>query len=262
MVHGHCARSHRAWNKYVPILLRTLATIPIKGPVPLNVTKQVINGVTPTDSFERGNPVMLIRAVNHLQAMGKEKAIAELQEFLTIAMQSSYVKRDPADIDTSDRLSVLPIFDLLFDPAAFLIMDDGAHYEGTERIPLEDHWRHSRLGGRLVAVQDDFPFYRTTLFAGSPGDPKWNLDQASRYGKIRPRFLHPADNPLTAADKLGSDDGSEIRDQACRAIASLVRVPMDESKLDDAAWQQLKEAAAKRRIRWDVVKQEYVTDGP
>jgi hypothetical protein len=90
--------------------------IEVPGPRPISPILQAINGAPSVDG-ERFNPVMLVRAVNRLHALGKEKAIKEMREYLKIAGDWDRAERDPANIDTSDYQCLFLIIRLLFRPA-------------------------------------------------------------------------------------------------------------------------------------------------
>jgi hypothetical protein len=217
-----------------PLKADASETIQIKERVHLNATMQAINGA-PSVTPWGWNPVMLVRAVNHLQSLGKQKAIAELREFLKIARDSFRANRDPADIDTSDEQCVFLIVRLLFElevtsgtlPDLYI----GAMWLRPEKTD-SSFWPLYPL-----ALQDDVPFLLIdgVLLSGYPQHPSSHVDWAEKHGKLRAQPLRPADDPIAAVDKLiaqpqtgrlcGSDSFKiMLRYEAWQAIAHLVRV--------------------------------------
>lgn len=228
---------------------------------------QAINGAPSVSPSYDWNPVMLVRAVNHLHSLGKTKAIAELREFMKIA-GDGWTKRDPGDIETADYQCVFPIVRLLFEPQ-----------NASESVP----WM--RIGAMLpmprgedqslwplfpLAIQDDLPFIliNGVTLGGYPQHPYVHVDWAEKNGRLRAKPLRPADDPIASVERLArlpqtrrlfNDDWhyALLRRQAWEAIAHLVRVPVNDS---DSAWEVHKKAAAKLKIRWDVDKQNYVAE--
>jgi hypothetical protein len=265
-----------SWTNSSPILPQTVTRISIAGPQPLSATMQAINGA-PSATANRFDPVMLVRAVNHLHALGKDKAIAELYEFLKIARYNPHVERDPANIDTSHYECVFLIVRLLFEPA-----------EAGDRLPPMHAFapppdKDEALWPLFpLALQDDIPFIvgEPMMLQGSPELPSPHVAWAARRGKLRARPLRPADDPLRAVDKLMAlpqtarlnawpndfSDRGDLRRQGWKTIAHLARRPAGSQdfwhfhgKYDaNADWAVHKRIAAKLKIRWDDKLQKYV----
>jgi hypothetical protein len=264
-----------SWKNSTPVLPQTVTTIELAGAKPISPTLQTINGAP---SVREGdfNPTMLVRAVNHLHALGKERAIAELRNYLEIARQSSHVTRDPADIDTSNHQCVLLIVRLLFEPAdpadklpgLFIgAMSPSPPPEGKEQWPLFP-----------LYVQEDIPFLliRGTWGTGTPRHPSRTVDWAEKFGKLREKPLRPGDDPLSAADKLLATpqaqrlfqreaDTELLRRQVWRMVRNLSGKPLDtktfrpfpEYELHQD-WETYEWIANK--IRWNVDQQNYVVE--
>jgi hypothetical protein len=229
------------WDNSTVILPRSTGVVPIPGPRVLSKTLQAINGA-PLPEPEDYDPAMLIRAVNHLHALGKERAIAEMREFLKVATPRFWeinecdpADRDPANIDTSDSQCILLIAPLLFEPA-----EPGVHMPDIVPIVVKDDvpflttGRRPRgggvgggSGGSFAGVVGGFgglwggsvtgvPWTSQQVggFAGGSGfggGGGWGgnapsgtsqLDWAARHGKLRAKPLRPTGNPLDAAATL------------------------------------------------------------
>ena len=258
------------WRNSVPVLPQSVAMIEVAGPRPISPILQAINGAPSVDG-EKFNPVMLVRAVNRLHALGKEKAIKEMREYLKIAGDWYSAERNPADIDTSDHQCLFLIIRLLFRPA-----------DPTEKRP------HMWIGqlvpsppiGDLawplfpLEVQDDVPFLVTSGadLIGRPEHPKSHVDWAEKYGQLRTRPLHPGDNPLLSVDELLARPKAKhllgnwrytdmVRRQAWRAIAHLVDpkdLPKQSERCATIPWTEYKAIAAKLKISWSEQEQNYV----
>jgi hypothetical protein len=63
-----------SFSNTVPVFAQTVATLPIAGPKALSRTLQLINGV-PSLSSDYFDPAALVRAVNHLRGLGKDKGL-------------------------------------------------------------------------------------------------------------------------------------------------------------------------------------------
>jgi hypothetical protein len=247
-----------------------VARIKLTGPDRLSPILQAINGA-PSVNGQRFDPAMLVRAVNRLHALGKEKAIQEMRKYLEIAGDWSFADRDPADIDTSDHECLFLIIRLLFQPA------DPMEKPPPIRIgsfapcpPVGD------LSWPLFPLElaDDVPFLVTqgAFLAGSPEPPQSHVDWADKHGKLRTKPLRPSDNPLLAADELLAmprakrmlGDGyftDMVRRQAWRAIAHLVDqkyLPKSSKPYGAIPWSEYKAIAAKLKICWSEQEQKYV----
>jgi hypothetical protein len=265
------------WKNSVPVLPQSVSTFTIPGAQALSATMQAINGA-PSVRENHFNPVMLVRAVNHLRALGKDKAIAELRKFLKIARWSiSNAERDPVNIDTSDKQCVFLIVRLLFEPAK--------PGETLPRMRIGAMFPHPPdLDKALwplfpLVVQDDIPFIliEGVNLDGLAEGPSAHVDWAEKHCKLRARPLHPSNDPLGAVDNLMalpqtarltagfSGDRGVLRRQGWRMIKDLTQQP--EGRFDflpypgydaNTDWAQRKKIAAKLKIAWDDERQAYV----
>lgn len=261
------------WKNTDPVLSQSVATITIAGPQPLSPTMEAINGA-PSVCAHNFNPVMLIRAVNHLHALGKDKALAELREFLKIARDSHNAERDAKNIDTSDHQCVFLIVRLLFEPAepgeSLPRMMIGA------MIPSPEEQDQALWPLFPLVVKDDIPFMliEGVNLAGHAEPPHRHVAWAEKHGKLRARPLRPGDDPLAAVDKLmalpqtgrlfGEKDRGVLRRQGWQMIDHLAQKPngardfLPQRGYDAKAdWEEHKRAAAGLKIQWDEKRQTY-----
>jgi hypothetical protein len=239
-------------SKFLP---QSVRMVDIPGPQPLSPTLQYINAC-PTPLGRSHDPVPVIRAVNHLHLLGKEKTIASLREFLRLAYGPDFERsrNDVANIDTSNQWCLETLLPPLF--------------------PNLDYSKR----GESILVWQGIPFHTYVYggYSGSVGRMDPCLDEAEREGKLLEQPLRPADNPLEAADSLYAKIGPErppsngfngflqlhLRAQAWRAVRHLNlqdwKPPTFYDRDIDVSWQRLKDEVVKRKIRWDKQKQEYV----
>jgi hypothetical protein len=165
---------------------------------------QIINGAPSYDPNDF-NPAKLVRAVNHLMPMGKEKAIRELREFLKIARDSvnETIRRDE-NIDTSDRTCVFLIVRLLFESAE--PTEKPPDIMTTPFTPIPDDKDKKYWPLYPVQLQDDVPFFLVYGggMTGLPDQPERHVDWAEKNGRIRSKLLRPIDNPMLAAARLAA----------------------------------------------------------
>lgn len=279
------------WDLSLPVHAGTIGQLSMFGPEPLTPTMQIINSA-PSISSASFDPVALVRAVNHLQAMGKDKAIAALKEFLEvtegISPRSYSVEPIPEDIDTADPECVFLIVRVLFEPARAgqklpeVLTGGGSPWPDEKDMEL---WPLHPL-----ELRDDLPFMVVTTLgniAGLPQRPWEHIEWAEKFGKLRGAPLRPADNPLAIADALCSlakmrrlGFGEEIRHQALnisvRQSGRATRLSIlsgFESRqngrsepqhrflrptLTDEDWRKLSTVIGAKGLRWDAGQQEYV----
>jgi hypothetical protein len=239
------------WRNVVPILPQTVQMVEVSGPKPLSRALQLINAC-PTPIGWDYDPIALVRAANHLRALGKPKAIAALHEFLALAYDTGYDRDriDPENIDTSNQWCLASLIPLVFDSVG--------------------------LSKRIVVWQG-IPFH-TVVIRGTSGWPPSTrplVAAAAKRGKLIRKPLRPADNPLEAADTLSVKKGKpkdreqrgswtelrqHLRSQAWRAVRPLVDPERKQSPdlMSKAAWEKLKAKVAHLKIRWNQMSQEYV----
>lgn len=248
----------------------TLLTLP-EAPK-LDATLQLINAASPWPN-RRTPPAALIKAVNALQALGKQPALDALRRYIEIAPEGLFHSGrpafDPANIDQGDYNVAFWIIRLLFEPAQ----------SGTRiRQPLLGAAVPSPGKGdeRLwplfpMELVDDVPFMiaHGWNLGGVPEHPSSHIEWAERYGVVRDMPLRPADDPLAVADRLLSLPKSQrlklrddpIRTQAWQLVADLFPTitpdPKNFDEIGPQQWTELRRLAAQRRLYWDEKRQAY-----
>jgi hypothetical protein len=211
---------------------------------------------SPNWSSNEGDPIALIRAVNALQALGKDEAIEVLRQFAA---------QYPTPACKSPIMFITP---LLFDHAdpedRFIWDDDDDEYKAFYSNTYYSHCS--------IKVEQDIPFrYSHPTYAwGSLPDPNLlrAIDWAEKRGRLRSNPLRPPDNPLDAAESffkrnptlVGEFNKQHVRAQASRAVAPLlVKEDFGEELTleNDEDWSVLKEEVAKLHMRWSESRQTY-----
>jgi len=99
------------WRLNDPLLPQSLATVKIPGSVRLHETDQALAAVGEV-AGAHFNPAVLVRAVNRLHALGKERALEELSGYLDLCempfMNAEEPFREDADIDRLRNYSFGP----------------------------------------------------------------------------------------------------------------------------------------------------------
>lgn len=268
------------WNATQPPLAGSVAMVPIPGPPRLSPTLERINSASTWEN-DPSRTAELVRAVNVLRTLGKQKALAALREYLESAAESDQLELDPANIETGDRNGVFWIVRLLFEPAragaripepmlgAPSPSPDAADRELWPLFPIE--------------LADDIPFMLVEgwTLAGRPEDPSSHLVWAERYGVLRAQPLRPADNPMRVAERLASlpkthrlamfptdarRTGDNLKRQAWRMVAGLLpAIELDNDQLGEFTsdeWRRLRKASRDRNLHWDETQQAFAVDAP
>ncbi|MFO1021073.1 MAG: hypothetical protein U0903_10300 [Planctomycetales bacterium] len=248
------------WENTDGALPQSVTMLTIPGPPPISETMQIIN-------VADVNAATLIRAVNHLQAMGKEKALQELRAFLKIARDSGESHRITENIDTSSRSSVLSILPILFDNPEW-------------RTTFDPPWEDSKFWPLYpYHIQNDIPF----VFAGGfetgplPDREELRVSQAETDGKFLMKPLRPLDNPLVAAERFLALPqtqrlknfqydyfADDIYQQAWRMIEgaemtdSIRKKISDASSIDIPDWNARTQLLQKFKIHWSEKEQKYI----
>lgn len=214
---------------------------------------------------ERYNPREVIRSVNALQPLGKEKALAAIAEFLRVIAPYE----PPAD---GIFLVLRTLFDVPTPPGYMPLMNVGALVPPPPDNPAV-------LPRFPIAIEGDIPFLLVTGFnlAGGAELPAQHLKYFQENGQIRSQPLTPTTNPFEAIDTMadsprwiyhrgfGIDDQFGRRflgDQALRLMDSVYRVepgrnqellPADPKSA--ARRQAIIQGATKLAIQWDTEQQ-------
>jgi hypothetical protein len=229
----------------------------------LRTLLRLLNKAPSTYSSEGYDPLKVIRIVNTLQPLGKEKALAAISEYLRVA---SWVA------DESGRegmfLVLRVLFDVPADPGHMPPMMVGAPTPGP---PKGDDTLLPRFP---IAIVDDVPFLlvRGYNLSGFPEQPESHVDYFRKHGRIRSKPLEPGGAPqkLLAkwTRKVGvlyeKDDDRELKLLVANQILNLIdtvhRREPDRRGVkfypdDDAAiaprWKAIEADVAKLEARWN-----------
>lgn len=250
------------WNSRTPAISSSVQMLAVPAAPALSRELALINRASGWP-FANPNGVELIRAVNALQPLGKERALAVLEKYVSLTQDFDYF---------SDQEIVFWIIRLLFEP-----MKVG------DRIPspmiavfLDDRELPEAMKWPLnpMAVHGDVPFmvgHRIGL-GGVPEHPSSHIRWARLHGVIRDGPLVPTLNPLAAAEailqsrrfkaleKYSREQGTrEIRSQALAMVKGLVQ-PIDERHaVDDDQWRSRLKSAAEADLQWDTKREQFVT---
>jgi hypothetical protein len=252
------------WNSRSPAIPAASSMLTVPAAPELSRELDLINR---TSGWPFSNPdgTDLIRAVNSLQRLGKDKALAVLEKYLELVSQADY--RDEQDI-------VFWIVRLLFEPiqpnkplrppAIAVLLDD-------REVAEVDKWPLNPIG-----VIDDMPFMlgRRINMAGMPQSPKTYVKWARHSGVVRERRLMPAKDPIVAAETLFGDQRFLALDDFARNAADrIVRLQATAmagltaraasgrlSSIDDLSWEASVTAAARRIMSWDADRERFTIE--
>jgi hypothetical protein len=205
-------------------------------------------------------PLAMIAAVNHLRPLGKEAAIAAIEEYLRVER--------PANAFVGDRVAML--VRVLFVPA------NGA--PGWPQYIFEDETKIARGTRFPIVMIEGLPIYLVPVppSAATPHDGLADLAWAKKHGELPKELLVPPANPLAAlaaiealpeAKKLFQDVNDRIR-----VAGQLLRCDplrsFEDSKalanytysvlLEKMKWAELEADLARRSVRWDAKKSAYL----
>jgi hypothetical protein len=186
-----------------------------------------IDQVPGYDSDYRFNPRPLIRAVNLLQPLGKEKALAAIDEDLRIGR-----------METVNGLYLL--LRALFD-----VPEKPGYMPGIIGPPNPSWTKDPKLLPRFpLAIEDDLPFLLGDdgSYTGGAPNPWEHVAYFRKYAKLRSKPLVPSDKPFVALGRLvkifkqngmSEADCERIRamlsEQLLRLIDTVYRVESDEA---------------------------------
>jgi hypothetical protein len=206
-------------------------------------------------------PLPLIRAVNALWPLGKQRALEVVDEYLRVS----------SDLDDPGREGVFLLMRVLFDPVAQVPMYVGA---ATPTAPSDP-----KLLPRfpLILVEDvPYKLVGGYQLGGVPQSPESDVATFRTSGTLRTKPLAPTAKaldaldaylagPLAAAIKVDDSLRVALYDQALRLFGTVYRPPnrtVDAwfSDLTDLAnrWKQLRATIARIGARWDATGQQLV----
>ncbi len=254
----------------VSFLPQSLSKLEVPGPAVLSATQMAINAAPSIDSWNF-DPLALVRAVNHLQALGKQGAIAALREFSDLSWRgrpgwgNSWLPRIAENIDTCDRKCVALILRLLFYLPG---MSSHPKLKGvtSPRLPVGEEWR-----GRFpLDLHRGIPFLLVHGLGGTTtGEQEIDelIDLYEAEGVLRSGPITPDDNPLRAARELAAVPGI-LRDgfgvhalmtQAIRMLSGVEGLQLPTwLPWDFAQWTMLEDRVEELGIHWDPVLGRYM----
>jgi len=262
------------WCNAVGVLPQSVTMLKFPGPPEIGKTMQIINGA-PSFNQLNFNPAKLVRAVNYLAAMGKERAIGELRAFLKIACNSHDPRRIDQNIDTSDGTCLFLIVHLLFESA-----EPGEKRPDIGTIPFDPAPGAKDRNAWLlfpVYLQDDIPFFLpcTGWFNGLRDQPERHVEWAAKHGRIRSKPLRPFDNPMIAAGRLIAlpqtrrlYKDENFKQILCQQAWNIVedadpRLPKPKpippaNTFEEVNWDARLKASSRLNIRWNEAEQRYI----
>jgi len=231
-----------------------------------------------TGSTRYGWLLSVVRMVNALQPLGKEKALAAVDEYFRVSIRPHRFYCEEALLEPP----IWEIFALL--RVLFEVPEDPGYmppiYWSIHPRPQEDQKLLPRYPFLLL---DDIPFsLMTAAFPGKVQDtPEHNVGYFRRRGQyhVRSKPLRPPDNPLAVLRTFEESymwvygDDPRYRSQGKRVImGQLLRLiesvyPVEEPKSPLAPelaeeevsrrWEQIVEEVSRLDIRWDEEKNLY-----
>jgi hypothetical protein len=232
--------------------------------------RSILRILDETSSYNDGwsyNPRSVIRTVNALQPLGKEKALAAVAEYLRVSPGSF----DAHAVDGM-FLVLRTLFEIPNPPGHMPVMLVG---QLSPRGP-EDLTKIPRFP---IYIQDDIPFLMVSGYSlfGQAEDPRKHLNYFREHGVIRSLPLVPPPDPSAsirrALDALSNNgigpDGAPEYDmlfnQTLWLLDSVYEVEEIENvrfsdKMFGATSSEREKAAAaisRLKLRWDVKKQDY-----
>jgi hypothetical protein len=254
-------RHNVVWTSRSPAIPSTVQVLCIPVARELSSELQLVNRASGWP-FSNPNGVDLIRAVNALQPLGKERALATLEKYVELTQGSGQF---------FDQDIVFWIISVLFEPIRLdcRIPSPGIAVFLVDRRSVEAmKWPLNPM-----AVYGDVPFMvgRRIELGGQPEAPSAHIRWARLHGVIREDPLVPTGNPLAAAEAIlgsrrfkvldnfsRSQATSSIRLQALAMVEGLLE-PIDAHAADrDDQWKARLRMATERGIHWDAKRDQFV----
>ena len=257
------------WESTTPAILSSVQMLTVPAIAKPSHELELINRASDWP-FSNPDGVMLVQAVNALQRLSKDRALATLEQFVELTREEGYYEsRDRSEI-------VFWIVHVLFEPirtderipppaiAVFLI-----HRES----PQATNWPHDPL-----AIIGDLPFMVGVRIGmgGMPESPEDRLAWVRRNCVLRDQPLQPSVNPILTAQTLlesrqfqllneydRREATSAIRSQAL-AMTPSVPLPIPAHTRDareaDRQWAAIVAAAQGHALHWDNEQERFVAD--
>jgi hypothetical protein len=236
--------------------------------LPEKQLRSLLHLIDKAPSYNSGyhyDPLLIIRIVNVLQPLGKEKALAAIQEYLRVASSFHAPGREGV------FLVLRVLFDIPADPGHMPNMSVGACSPAAPKNPKQ-------LPRFPILIQDDVPLLLVSGYAliGHAERPESHLIYFREKGRLRGKPLRPGNTPLrilTAWAKnagwlYGKDDIESgkllIANQLLNMLDSIYRSDTDSDGYKfwpegdvDKEWKSVEAKVGKLDIRWNPEKQRY-----
>lgn len=223
-------------------------------------------GQAPACNGKDYNPRPLVRIVNLLQPLGKEKALAVIEEYLRVTSDW------PPDREGM-FLVLRTLFKVSENPGYMPSMGMGASDPPAPANP-------QLLPRFPISIEGDIPFLVVHGYSleGVPEDPQSHVEYFRKYGKIRARPLVPTTKPFAAIEEFASSprwpfpDSNSPRgakrgylflgEQVLRLMDSVYRVEPDALGRflpygDDAGQKRIVGEVSNLKIRWNATTAKY-----
>ena len=190
-------------------MIRVVVTVGLLGACASSVSTAPSHMTTPASSAaltaliravpsyqSPGDPLALIRAVNSLQRLGRDAAIAALTDYLHTT--------PPGD---DHREGTIAIMRVLFDPANPPGYLPVLHAGAPDPAPPDDPLVLPRFP---IAIIDDIPLVVVNGYTlgGKAETPEMHLATVARTATFRTLPLKPPDDPLAAIDRIAGHAGT------------------------------------------------------
>lgn len=202
----------------------------------------------------QADPLVTIQAVNALQRLGKDRALAVVDEFFRLSLFQLRPREAGSDVPYGLYPFLHTLFSIPADPESFILRDN-------------------------VTLQGDIPLSFSMIRGGAPGVgvTQEDLDNFKKYGTIRPRPLRPLDRPWSILTQLvtshlpreeiasQADLRQVVAGQLLLLLRSVYRSPTDKDgilvphgKDFPDWWERVVRDLNKLDIRWDSRRDTYV----
>lgn len=242
----------------------------LRGEIPADVYPQVelIHRAPRLRSFDF-DPAALIRAVNALWPLGRERALAALRVYCRVAAANDR-RRERYDLDEQRVFAIVRLLFVPNDAQAWPVV--GAGDPVGVRLADAAPWPLFPL-----ALVQQIPFFLPIAYdvlGAGPQSPTEHLDFCAAHCRMRDAPLAPSASPVAAVEELTASPAwrtlaavrspllgldSQLRLQALRALTP--SLPRDTLKHDpDAEWSRRRSELARRPIRWDARAQRFTVE--
>jgi hypothetical protein len=240
-----------------------------------------VRAVHLSPSLDDHNPLSLVRAVNALHPLGKDKILAALSAYVRLAVALPRDNSAPNDPDRAWRYDLDPQRVLLLTRLLFVGNDGHPDTPPIATGQPDPHVAPDSEDWPLfpLALQDDLPFFLAPSYfpADQPQPPADAIEFCRHHGSLRPTPLAPRTSPQLAAEKLlespawkrlftQRDDNRPRQAIRTQAVRSVTGTPF-RSSADDCAcmprylanslWTAYLQDPALANLHWDPIPQKF-----